>query len=158
MVGVLVAIIAGALVLGAFARGLGTRDAAQRAADLAALGGARAMLAAYPRLFEPAVIDERPNPRHLSKAAYLALGRAAGERVARENRAARVRISFPDGETFAPVRVRVAVERRLEIAGRVLRMPADAEAELSPGVGAGPAAFASGGGYDGPLAYRQGKP
>ena len=33
-----------------------------------------------------------------------------------------------------------------------------AEAELAPPNGFGPAAFGSGGGYDGPLAYRQGKP
>src|SRR3954451_3450019 len=136
-VGGLMAVLAGALVLGAFARGLGTRDAAQRAADLAALGGARAMQAAYPRLFEPAVIDERPNPRHLEKGAYLALGRAAAERVARENRAPTVEISFPDEDTFAPIRVRVLVEQRLRIAGRVLRMRADAEAELAPPAGTG---------------------
>jgi hypothetical protein len=158
MVGVLVAIVAGALVLGAFARGLGTRDAAQRAADLAALGAARAMQSAYPRLFEPAVIEGRPNPRHLEKGAYLALGRAAAERVARENHAPTAQVSFPDAETFAPVRVRVGVERRLRIAGHVIRMPADATAELGPSPGTGPAAFASGGGYKGPLAYRQGKP
>jgi hypothetical protein len=78
--------------------------------------------------------------------------------VARENSAPLARVSFPDAETFAPVRVGVAVERRWRIAGRVLRMRADATAELGPSVGTGPAAFASGGGYDGPLAYRQGKP
>src|SRR4051794_11549771 len=149
LVGVLVAILAGALVLGAFARGLGTRDAAQRAADLAALGGARAMQAVYPRLFEPALIDGRPNPRHLEKSGYLALGRAAAERVARENDAPLARVSFPDADTFAPVRVGVAVERRLRLAGRVLRMRADATAELGPLPGTGPAGFASGGGYDG---------
>jgi len=37
-------------------------------------------------------------------------------------------------------------------------MHAEAEAELAPPAGLGPAAFASGGGYDGPLAHRQGKP
>jgi hypothetical protein len=158
LVGVLVAILVGGLVLRAFARGLGTRDAAQRAADLAALGGARAMQAAYPRLFEPALIDGRPNPRHLEKSAYLALGRAAAESVARENHAAVARVSFPDAETFAPVRVRVVVERRLRIAGHVVPMPAHATAELGPSPGTGPAAVASGGGYEGPLAYRQGKP
>ena len=41
LVGGLLAVAVGALVLGGVARGLGTRDAAQRAADLAALGGAR---------------------------------------------------------------------------------------------------------------------
>ena len=33
-----------------------------------ALAGARAMHAATPRLYEPAVIDGRPNPRHLDRA------------------------------------------------------------------------------------------
>ena len=37
-------------------------------------------------------------------------------------------------------------------------MRASATAELSPGAGSGMPASASGGGYDGPLAYRQGKP
>jgi hypothetical protein len=116
------------------------------------------MQAAYPRLFEPALIDWRPNPRHLEKGAYLALGRAAAERMVRENRAAVAPVSFPDAETFAPVRVGVAVVRRWRIAGRVLSMRADATAELGPSPGTGPAALASGGGYEGPLAYRQGEP
>jgi hypothetical protein len=158
LVGGLLAVGVGALVLGAVARGLETRDAAQRAADLAALAGARAMRESYDRLFEPARLAGRPNPRHLEKDAYLALGRAAAVRVASANGAPRPAVSFPDGATFAPVRVRVAVERGVQIAGRRVRMRADAEAELAPPVGVGPAAFASGGGYDGPLSYRQGKP
>jgi hypothetical protein len=40
------------------------------------------MYAAYPRLFEPATIDGRSNPRHLARDAYLALARAAAEHVA----------------------------------------------------------------------------
>src|SRR4051812_49452325 len=54
LVGALVAVLAGVFVLGAVARGVGRQGEAQRAADLAALAGARAMHAAYPRLFEPA--------------------------------------------------------------------------------------------------------
>jgi len=158
LVGGLLAVAVGALVLGGVARGLGTRDAAQRAADLAALGGARAMHASYARLFEPAVIQGRPNPRHLEKDDYLALGRAAAVRVAAANGAPGAAVTFPDAATLAPVRVEVAVARRLELAGRSVRMRAHAEAELAPPPGAGPAAFGSGGGYDGPLAYRQGKP
>jgi len=158
LVGGLLAVGVGALVLGAVARGLETRDAAQRAADLAALAGARAMRESYDRLFESPRVAGRPNPRHLEKDAYVALGRAAAERVAAANGAPRPAVSFPDGATFAPVRVRVEVERGLAIAGRRIRMRAGAEAELAPPAGVGPAAFASGGGYDGPLAYRQGKP
>ncbi len=158
LVGGLLAVGLGALVLGAVARGLGTRDGAQRAADLAALAGARAMHASYERLFEPARIRGRANPRHLAKDAYVELGRTAAARVAAANGGRHATVSFPDGATFAPVRVRVAVERRIEIAGQAVRMRADAEAELAPPAGVGPALFGSGGGYDGPLAYRQGKP
>src|SRR5215218_6791429 len=77
LVGGLLAVLAGGLILGAVARGLGTRDAAQRAADLAALAGARAMHDSFERLFEPPMMRGRPNPRRLAKGAYLALGRAA---------------------------------------------------------------------------------
>src|SRR5206468_12643683 len=59
------------------------------------------------------------------------------------------------------VRVRVRDEARVRIDGRAAqrRVPVNAEAtaELSLGA-AGIAALASGGGYKGPLAYRQGKP
>jgi hypothetical protein len=158
LVGGLLAVGVGALVLGAVARGLETRDAAQQAADLAALAGARAMRESYDRLFEPARLTGRPNPRHLGKDAYVAIGRAAAVRVAAANGVPRPAVSFPDGATFAPVRVRVAVERGVGIAGQTVRMHAVAEAELAPPAGVGPAAFATGGGYDGALDYRQGKP
>jgi predicted lipid-binding transport protein (Tim44 family) len=158
LLGGLVAVALGGLVLGTLTRGLGALDGAQRAADLGALGAARAMRESYARLFEPPVIAGRTNPRHLDKDAYLALGRRAGARVATLNGAPSAQVTFPDGDTFAPVRVRVAVERRWRIAGRALRLRAAAEAQLAPPAGTGFAAFASGGGYDGPLAYRQGKP
>ena len=158
LVGGLLAVVVGGFVLGAFARGLDTRAAAQQAADLAALGGARAMRDSYSRLFEPPVVDGRPNGRHLDKDAYLALGRSTAERVAAANGAPGVNVSFPDESTIAPVRIRAAVMRRIELGGRQVNMRARAEAELVPLGGAGPASFASGGGYHGPLAYRQGKP
>jgi hypothetical protein len=43
------------------------------------------MYEANPRLFEPAVVDGRPSPRHLTRKADLELSRAAAERVARAN-------------------------------------------------------------------------
>ena len=90
----LMAILVGALILGAVAKALGTRDDAQRTADLAALAGAKAMHGAYARLFEPAALGGRPNPQHLEKAAYLELGRQAALDVARRNGAvARTRAS-----------------------------------------------------------------
>ena len=66
LVGALAALLVGVLVLGAVARGVAQEAAAQRAVDLAALAGARAMHEAYPRLFEPVTIDGSPNPRHLT--------------------------------------------------------------------------------------------
>jgi hypothetical protein len=116
------------------------------------------MRESYVRLFEPPVVDGRANPRHLEKQAYLRLGRAAAVRIAAANGGPDAVVTFPDEDTIAPVRLGVAVERRLEIGGREVRMRARAEAELVPPAGVGPAAFASGGGYDGPLAYRQGEP
>ncbi len=161
LVGAMLAILAGALVLGAVARGIGVRSEGQRSADLAALAGARAMHAAYPRLFEPALVRGRPNPRHLDKADYLARGRRAAEATARANGAGATTITFPDAATIAPVRVRVRVVERIDVgrgsARRTARVGAVAEAELAPPDGFG-AATPTGDEYDGPLAYRQGKP
>ena len=150
LVGGLMAVGAGAVVLGAFAAGVGGRDTAQRAADLGALAGARAMHDAYDRLFEPARLGGRPNPRHLDKPAYVALGRAAAIRVARANGAARAEIGFPDADTIAPVRIRVDVRRRIAIGGTGITAHADAEAELAPPAGAGEPPFATGGGLQRP--------
>jgi hypothetical protein len=146
-------------VLGAVARGVAREAGAQRAADLAALAGARAMYEANPRLFEPAVVDGRANPRHLSREAYLALARAAAERVARANGAAGAKVGFPDEQSFAPVRIRVGVREVVEVRQdaerRQVPIQVVAEAELAPGM---LESLTDGGGYDGPLAYRQGKP
>jgi hypothetical protein len=162
LVGGLAAVLVGVVVLGVVARGMAREAAAQRAADLAALAGARAMHSAYPRLFAPAVVEGGPNPRHLTREAYLALGRAAAEHVARANRADAAEVAFPDWESFAPVRIRVGVREEVVVGRgderRRLKLKAVAEAELAPPGADGLAAFAAGGGYDGPLSYRQGKP
>ena len=159
LVGGLAAVLVGVLVLGAVARGVAREAAAQRAADLGALAGARAMLVSYARLFEPATIDGRPNPRHLGKDAYLALGRSAAERAALANGAGATVVSFPDGDAFAPTRIRLGVREEVVVRRggerRRVELKAVAEAELAP---PGADAIGAGGGYDGPLAYRQGKP
>jgi Transglycosylase SLT domain/D-alanyl-D-alanine carboxypeptidase len=158
LVGGLAAVLVGVLVLGAVARGVAQEAAAQRAVDLAALAGARAMHEASARLFEPVTIDGVPNPRHLTRDAYLALARDAAEQVARANGAKRATVAFPDGATFAPVRIRVAAREVVEVRRgderRQARIDVVAEAELAPTT----FDVATGGGYDGPLAYRQGKP
>ena len=156
MLGVVAVVLAGALILGAFGQAYGARGHAQRVADLAAIAGAQSMRENYSRLFElPS------SPRHLSRAAYLALARAAALRGAARNGGsiAADDVAFPDSASLAPMRVRVRVRDAARIrVSRGARIPvrAEATAELSPGAATG--ALASGGGYKGPLAYRQGKP
>src|SRR5947209_17382324 len=161
LVGALGFVLVGALILGAIAAGVGKEGRDQRAADLAALAGARAMRAAYPGLFEPAAIAGRPNPGHVEKSGYLARGRAVALETARRNQARAVAVAFPDARELAPVRIRVTVSDpatvRLDGREHAARIRALAEAELAPAAG-GLAGFAAGGGYHGPLAYRQGKP
>ena len=165
LLGVGAAAMLGALVLAAFGQALGGKSRHQRAADLAAVSAAGSMRRDYPRLFEPAVLEDgAPNPRHLSTLAYVVRARAVAIRVARRNgaRAAPSDVSFPDG-SFAPTRVtvrargetKVRIERRRR---RAVAVRARATAELGPIEGMGQPDTASGGGYGGPLAYRQGKP
>ncbi len=158
LLGAAMALLVGALILGAIARGMGVQSEEQRAADLAALGGARAMHDAYSGLFEPPTLGPRANPAHLERDAYVARGRRAALVTARRNGARVVKVSFPDADTFAPVRIRVDVRDPVVVADGRERVAAGAraEAELAP-----PAdiAFAAGvGEYRGPLAMRQGKP
>jgi hypothetical protein len=182
LVGALAAVLIGAFVLGAIARGVEGQGRDQRAADLGALAGARAMRSVYYRLFEPAVIGGVPNPHHMSRGEYLRRGRAGALETARRNDAHDISVSFPDRAEIAPVRIRVTIGDPVRIpsgsrddsgrpsgrAGPSPKRPTDgrameaairavAEAELAP-PGGGLAAFASGGGYSGPLSYRQGKP
>jgi hypothetical protein len=160
LVAAMCAALVGALVLGGVARGLGAQGRNQRAADLAALGGARAMRASYDRLFAPARIGGRRNPRHLDRRDYLAGARARALETARLNGAERIEVAFPDGDGLAPTRIRVTVRDPavVELAGRRhgAAVTAVAEARLAP---ATMAPFTAGAGeYRGPLAIRQGKP
>jgi hypothetical protein len=168
MLSVAAAVLVGAAVLFAFGNALGAKGRHQRAADLAAISAAQVMRELYPRLFEPPFIEpDVPNPRHLEEAEYRALAVAAAVRGGRRN-GVRLRASDVSFRRtgFAPTRVTVRVRGEARVrfgpgrhpAGRV-PVRARATAELSPGLGAGGLpATASGGGYDGPLAYRQGKP
>jgi hypothetical protein len=164
---VVAAVLAGAVVLFAFGNALGAKGRHQRAADLAAISAAQVMRDLYPRLFEPPFIEpDVPNPRHLEEEDYRALAVAAAIRGARRNGVQlRARdVSF-GGAEFAATRVTVRVRGVAHVQtgagprerGRV-PVRARATAELSPGAGGGAPDFGSGGGYDGPLAYRQGKP
>jgi soluble lytic murein transglycosylase-like protein len=159
VMGALVCVLAGALVLGGIARGVGVAGERQRAADLAALAGARAMRDAYPRVFEPPFVDGRHNSAHLERAEYLALGRRVAVQTARRNGVRAAHVAFPVAG-LAPVRVRVTVgEAAHRDSGRAT-LDADtvAEAELVPPGGL-PGERARGAGeYGGPLELRQGKP
>jgi hypothetical protein len=152
-------LVLGALVIGAVARGLGTRSAAQRTADLAALAGARAMLDAYPRLFEPAAVDGVPNPAHLEKRAYLELGRQAALDVVARNGPGEAAVSFPDDDAIAPTRIRVAVTRPVEVRRREASAATDVEAAAEAELSADALGYGPGGGgeYAGPFAMRQGQ-
>lgn len=156
------ALIAAALALVAIAGAVTGKGRAQRAADLVAISAARSMRDDLPRLLSPpALPNGLPNPLHLEKAAYLTRARAAALEAARANGVgpAHLRLGFPDAASFAPVRARASVLADIAVGDGRGRTEASAIAEagapLSP---AGPApGIATGGGYSGPLAYRQGK-
>jgi hypothetical protein len=158
MLGVVAVVLAGALILGAFGQAYGARGHAQRVADLAAIAGAQSMRENYARLFELA-----SSPGHLSRSEYLALARDAALQGAARNGGslAAADVVFPDASSFAPTRVRVRVrgEARVRVTrgARGVPVKAEATAELSAGAGT-LGGLAAGGGYKGPLAYRQGKP
>ena len=156
------ALVAAALALVAIAGAVTGKGRVQRAADLTAISAARSMRDDLPRLLASSRLpDGSPNPRWLAKAAYLARARAAALEAARRNGVAgnRVRVSFPDLASFAPVRVRAIVVADLDVVGGRTRVEASAVAEAasSAAMSAQPATMATGGGYRGPLVYRQGE-
>jgi len=113
-------------------------------------------------LFEPPTLDDgRANPRHLEVGAYERMGREAALGVARANGADDVEVKFPDGDTFAPTRIRVTVrDPATSDAGghhHEAAIKASAEAELAP-LAQVPTGIGDPGQYNGPFAYRQGKP
>jgi hypothetical protein len=156
------ALIAAALALVAIAGAITGKGRAQRAADLAAISAARSMRDDLPRLLSPSRLpDGSLNPRHVEKTTYLAQARAAATAAAKANgvAATNLRVSFPDVGSFAPVRAEVVVIAGIEVGGGNSRTQASAVAEAgaptSP-AGESVATMASGGGYNGPLVYRQG--
>jgi hypothetical protein len=151
------AIVVGALALVAIAGAITGKGRAQRAADLAAISAARSMRDDLPRLLAPpALPNGLPNPAHIEKAVYLARARAAALGVARGNGVAprRLRLSFPDAASFAPVRARATVAG--DVDGQAVEASAVAEAAAPAGPAGAMPATASGGGYSGPLVYRDG--
>jgi hypothetical protein len=156
-------IFAGVAVIGEFGSSLIARGRMQRAADLAATAAASSMSRDYRRLFTPVARGSG----HISRSAYVARADRAARRSLAANSATtshatigfepgvapasvtvtlldRHDVHVPGGEPDTPVRVRAAATAGLTFAQSALPEPLPRSA--------------SGGGYDGPLAYRQGKP
>lgn len=156
-------LLATAVALVAIAGAVVGKGRAQRAADLAAISAARSMRNGLEALLSPARLpDGSPNPRHLEKAAYLSRARLAAIEAARANEVsiARLRVSFPDQDSFAPVRVKAAVLAAVELGDAPAQVEASAIAEAgapSSPTGESHPAVATGGGYRGSLVYRQGR-
>jgi hypothetical protein len=157
------ALIAAALALVAIAGAVTGKGRVQRAADLAAISAARSMRDDLPRLLSPpALPNGMPNPGHIEKAVYLAHARSAALDAARANDvgAERLRLSFPDAGSFAPVRAKAVVVARIDAGDGRAHTEASAVAEAgAPASASGGAmpATATGGGYSGTLVYRQGE-
>jgi soluble lytic murein transglycosylase-like protein len=153
------AVIAGALALVAIAGAITGKGRVQRAADLAAVSAARSLRDDLQRLLAPPrLASGLPNPDRLAKAAYLARAQRAALVAARANGVDpdRVRVAFPDADSFAPVQAEARVLARLE--GEGTRVEASAVAEAAaPLAAAGGLGMATGGGYSGPLVYRDGE-
>jgi Transglycosylase SLT domain/D-alanyl-D-alanine carboxypeptidase len=155
-------LLAGALALVAIAAAVTGKGRVQRAADLTAISAARSMRDDLPQLLSPpALANGLPNPAHVDKPAYLARARAAALAAGRANGVdpGRVRLSFPDQGSFAPLRAKAIVIARLEVGDGRTEVEASAIAEAAAPIGTGGAAvtMASGGGYSGPLVYRNGE-
>jgi len=152
------ALIVAALALVAIAGAVTGKGRAQRAADLAAISAARSMRDDLSRLLAPPTLPNGlPNPAHMEKVVYLARARTAAIDVARGNGVApqRLEVGFPDAASFAPVRARAAVTGDVE--GHRLEASAVAEAAAPAGSTGTMPTTASGGGYSGPLVYRNGE-
>ena len=161
VLGAIFALVLTALALVAVAGAITGKGRVQRAADLAAISAARSMRDDLPRLLSPpALPNGLPNPLHLEKPSYLWRARRAAFGAARANGVApaRLRVSFPDRISFAPVRAKARVLADVVLGKGRARTEAAAVAEAAAPVSAGGMpAMASGGGYSGPLAYRQGE-
>jgi hypothetical protein len=177
VLGAAVAVIFTALLLAALGGAVTGKGRAQRAADLTAVSAVRSMRDDLDRLLAPPRLEGgAPNPAHLEKREYLARARVAAREAADANGVdvRRLEIRFPDRDSFAPVKARARVlgeiDRgaipgpELRPSGRPVRrgepiaVVASATAEAAaPASFDGMPAMASGGGYLGPLVYRQGE-
>ena len=161
VLGAIFVLVLGTIALVAIAGAITGKARAQTTADLSALSAVRSMKTDLPRLLAPPTLPNGlPNPAHMSKFQYLARARLAAVTVAVENGASPLRVSirFPDAASFAPVRARVSVRSKVNGAGAGKTTNDWAEARVGVPVSMGTVpSMASGGGYSGPLAERQGQ-
>ena len=165
-------LVLAALALAAIGGAATGRGRVQRAADLAALSAARSMRDDTPRLLAPARLPGgAPNPSHLSKPEFMERARLAAVAAARSNRVdpSRLRLAFPDAGADPPLQARATVVGAIDpgrLPGgerlgdrRPIRVVASAVAEASAPVSSwtGMPSQAEGGGYSGPLTYRDGE-
>jgi hypothetical protein len=170
VIGACFALIFAALLLVAIGGAVAGKSRLQRAADLAAVSAARSMRDDLDRLLGPARLPNGSlNPRHLPREAYFARAKSAARQAVDRNGLdpGLLRVSFPDADSFAPLQARVRVTSNIDASGltgpmrgraRRPEVVARATAEAAPPPGfSGMPSTASGGGYSGPLAYRQGE-
>ena len=159
-IGACFGVVAMAMILLSVAGAVTGKGRAQRAADLSALSAARSMRDDLPRLLAPPTLPNgMPNPAHMPKPVYLSRATATAKRVASANGASALTVSvrFPDAVSFAPLRVKIGVPVRLRGEAGPGSEPVRAEARVGiVPTGLGGFGTASGGGYSGPLALRQG--
>jgi LAS superfamily LD-carboxypeptidase LdcB len=161
---------AGVAAFGQYGSAFVERGRYQRMADLSAVAAAQSMRRDYPRLFMPPVLpDGTPNPEYMSRAEYTTRARASARQAAAVNHALnRLRsVSFDRAPAPASVTVSISGSHHVDVPfaksaqGNAVQLRAQAKAQLAFAVGSLPGpmpAVASGGGYGGQLAYRQGKP
>ena len=158
--GAMFIVMLGAGVLAALGGALAQKGRLQRATDLAALSAARSMRDDFARLFEPPVIDGRPNPRHLAQARRT--WRAHGWRRSRPAATTASAWRRPTSRSRARLAPGARQGEGEATAPRARRptcrstRPPTAElvtADRRPATARGRRL-----GYTGPLAYRQGKP
>jgi hypothetical protein len=143
----LLTLVAGGIALTWVAGGVAAHGSRQRAADLAALATARALLDLRPRALEPP-----GSGRRLQASAYLARAVSIGRLTASRNGAERVTVRLSPGAL--PDRATVTVGDPILLpAGVRIGGRSRAVAEVPAGI-----APAADGEHPGPFAYRDGKP
>jgi hypothetical protein len=160
----------GVAVFAQFGEAFVARGRDQRSADLAATAAATRMSKDFPRLFVPPTLPNgAPNPLHLSAGEYKSRAQKVARASARANHATGELRSISFGFSPTPTSITIKTARRHEVGISVagdedhqdVRIKTEAKAALRFSFGSMPQPMpgnASGGGYSGPLAYRQGKP